>query len=73
MIFYLFILSFKFLSVVARRCTQPTIINGIDIPLDLSIVVDVLSIHYDNELWGPVDTKTFYPLRLVDNKVKMNE
>ncbi len=55
--------AFFFLSVVARRCTHPTTIKGIDIPLDLAIVVDVMSIHYDPELWGPVDPSTFYPQR----------
>jgi cytochrome P450 len=29
----------------------------------LAIAVDVLSIHYDPELWGPVDPSTFYPQR----------
>ena len=48
---------------VARRCTQATRIKNIDIPLDLAIAVDVLSIHYDAQLWGPVDPKQFYPSR----------
>ncbi len=53
----------EFKSVVARRCTQPTTIKGLDIPLDMTIAVDVLSIHFDDGLWGPVDPKTFYPQR----------
>ena len=48
---------------VARRCTNPTNIKGIDIPLDLEIVVDVMSLHFDQELWGPTDPNIFYPPR----------
>ena len=36
-----------------------------DIPLNLTIAVDVLSLHYDPELWGPTDPNKFYPLRLI--------
>ena len=51
-------------SVVARRCTNPTTVKGIgNIPLELTIAVDVLSIHYDAEIWGPMDPKEFYPPR----------
>lgn len=49
--------------VVGRRCTIPTKIKGIDIPLDLTISADVLSIHMNPELWGPVDPQEFYPPR----------
>lgn len=44
-------------------CTKETIINGLRIPKGLEIVVDVLSLHFDPELWGPVDPNKFYPLR----------
>ena len=50
-------------SVVSRRCTNPTTIKGINIPFDLDIAVDVLSIHYDSELWGPEDPFEFHPER----------
>jgi hypothetical protein len=49
-------------SIVARKCTHPTKIKEIDIPLDLDIVVDVLSLHYDQDLWG-ADPDMFYPPR----------
>lgn len=42
---------------------KPTTIKGIDIPKNLMVVADVLSIHYDPELWGPVDPNEFYPAR----------
>lgn len=50
-------------SVVARRCTERTIIKGIDIPVDTPIAVDVLTLHFDVDLWGPVDPNLFYPAR----------
>lgn len=34
-----------------------------DIPEGLVIAVDVLSLHEDEDLWGPVDPKVFYPAR----------
>ena len=52
-------------TVVARRCTSATNVCGIEIPLDLSIVVDVMSLHMDPDIWGPKDPNEFYPLRLV--------
>ncbi|CAF0750430.1 unnamed protein product [Brachionus calyciflorus] len=57
-------------SVVARRCTKKTSVKGIDIPEDLTIAVDVLSIHFDGEIWGPIDPKLFYPQR---HEVKRNQ
>ena len=38
------------------------------IPKNMNVVVDVLSIHYDNVLWGPVDTEIFYPLRFAQER-----
>nr|ATW72304.1 cytochrome p450 CYP3045C13 [Brachionus calyciflorus] len=56
-------------SVVARRCTKTTNVMGIDFPVDLPIVVDVLSLHFDAEIWGPVDPEIFYPQR---HEIKRN-
>jgi cytochrome P450 len=47
-----------------RRCVNRTTLKGIDIPENLTVIADVLSIHYDPELWGPVDPSVFYPMRL---------
>ena len=41
----------------------PTRIHGIDIPVNLVIAVDVLTIHYDAEIWGPFDPNEFCPQR----------
>lgn len=46
-----------------RRCVKKCNIKGIDFPEDLTVIVDVLSLHYDSDLWGPVDPYVFYPLR----------
>nr|ATW72306.1 cytochrome p450 CYP3045C15 [Brachionus calyciflorus] len=51
------------IGTIVRRCTNPTQVKGISFGIDDSIAVDVLSIHYDEELWGPVDPNLFYPLR----------
>jgi cytochrome P450 len=48
---------------VARKCTKATNIKGIDFPTDLTIAVDVMSVHFDPEIWGPVDPNEFYPAR----------
>ncbi len=48
---------------LARRCTNATQVKDLEIPEDLCIIVDVLSMHYDQPLWGSVDTKEFYPER----------
>nr|ATW72305.1 cytochrome p450 CYP3045C14 [Brachionus calyciflorus] len=44
-------------------------IKNIKIPLDLPIAIDVMVIHFDSELWGPVDPNIFYPKR---HEIKRN-
>ena len=48
---------------IARRCTKATKVKGIDMPLDFVVAVDVLSIHYDPQLWGPHNPNEFHPER----------
>jgi cytochrome P450 len=36
----------------------------------MNIVVDVLSIHYDPVLWGPVDPEKFYPERFLTKRIQ---
>lgn len=38
-------------SIVTRRSTKRTKINDIDIPVDIPIAVDGMSLHFDPELW----------------------
>ena len=56
---------------VTRRCTKETQIKDLNIPRDLVIAVDVLSLHYDPQYWGPVSPEIFYPLRFED-ETKLN-
>jgi hypothetical protein len=37
---------------INRRCVKQTNINGFDIPRDLIILVVVLNIHNDLDVWG---------------------
>ena len=46
-----------------RTCTKKTTANGIDIPEGLEVRVNMLAVHYDSDLWGPVDPFLFYPAR----------
>lgn len=48
---------------VTRRCTKATRVNGIDMQENQTVLVDVLSLHYDPAYWGDVDPNVFYPLR----------
>jgi hypothetical protein len=50
-----------FQSVVTRRCTKSTNVNGLDIPEDLVVTLDVLSLHYSEEHWN--NPNKFYPER----------
>ncbi|CAF1054545.1 unnamed protein product, partial [Brachionus calyciflorus] len=54
---------------VDRRCTRATQVKGLKIPEGLVVSVDVLNLHFDADLWGPVDPNEFYPLR---HEVKRN-
>ena len=47
----------------------PTKVKDIDVPVGVSFTVDVLSLHYSEEHWGPHDPNDFYPSRfLPENK-----
>ena len=50
-------------NVVSRECTIPTTINGINFKVNQTVAVDVMSIHFDPELYGPRDPYEFYPAR----------
>ena len=55
-------------STVNRRCMFSTKVKELEIPAGVSVTVDVLSLHYDQAIWGPVDPEEFYPLRYIKNK-----
>lgn len=66
------VLRYYPLGPLTRRCTNPVTIKGINIPLNQGIAIDVLSIHFDAEIWGPIDPKVFYPLRF-SPEIKRNQ
>jgi thromboxane-A synthase len=50
--------------VINRQSTEEFFIKGIGtIPVGTRIAVDIYSLHFDADLWGPVDPHTFYPER----------
>ncbi|CAF1113754.1 unnamed protein product [Didymodactylos carnosus] len=48
---------------INRECIKDTIVCGYKIPKGSVIQPDVYSIHYDPDLWGPVDPEKFHPER----------
>lgn len=41
----------------------PAKVKGMDIPVGVSFTVDVLSLHYSEDYWGPTDPNVFDPMR----------
>ncbi|CAF1691487.1 unnamed protein product, partial [Rotaria sp. Silwood1] len=48
---------------ISRECNETTIVCGHTIDKGSVIQPDVLTIHYDPDLWGPEDPKIFLPER----------
>ncbi len=48
-----------------RRCVNPAVIKGIKLEEGVNVRCDVLTIHFDSELWGPTDPNIFDPSRCV--------
>lgn len=57
-------------SMVSRKCVQDNFYIGENkeylVPKGVNVVVDVLSIHYNQKLWGEIDVNRFYPERFID-------
>ncbi|CAF1393416.1 unnamed protein product [Adineta steineri] len=51
------------IAATKRECNMTTIVNGHKIEKGVVIQPDVLSIHYDRNLWGPEDPNLFIPER----------
>jgi thromboxane-A synthase len=51
--------------VIGRRCTKETIINDIKFEVDIPIVLDVMSVHFNQDYWGNIDVNEFRPERFV--------
>lgn len=46
--------------------------NGIKIPVGTLVSIDVLSVHNDIDIWGPIDPAEFNPLRF-SPEIKRNQ
>jgi len=50
--------------IINRECSEEIDLPGLGrIYPGTKVTLDMYSLHYDNDLWGPVDTKIFYPER----------
>jgi len=54
-----------------RRCIVSTEICGIPIEKDSIIQMDMYSLHFSSDLWGPVDPHLFYPDRHKDKRHRL--
>ena len=46
-----------------RRCVNETTIKNIKMTPDLIVRIDHLAVHFDSEIWGPIDPFEFNPSR----------
>ena len=46
-----------------RLCMEDVKVGDIIIPAGTTVQLDVFSIHYDPQVWGPVSPFEFYPER----------
>ncbi|CAF1145873.1 unnamed protein product [Adineta steineri] len=57
---------------INRQSTEDFQIKGIGtIPAGTIIGIDMLTLHFDNDLWGPVDPHVFYPERFATKRHPM--
>jgi cytochrome P450 len=55
--------------IINRECSEEIDLPGLGrIYPGTKITLDMYSLHYDNDLWGPVDTKKFYPERFATKR-----
>lgn len=55
--------------IINRECSEEIDLPGIGrIYPGTKVTLDMYSLHYDNDLWGPVDTKKFYPERFATKR-----
>ncbi|CAF0894181.1 unnamed protein product [Adineta ricciae] len=55
--------------IINRECSEPIDLPGLGrIHPGTKVTLDMYSLHFDNDLWGPVDTKTFYPERFATKR-----
>jgi cytochrome P450 len=55
--------------IINRECSEQIDLPGLGrIHPGMKVTLDMYSLHYDNDLWGPVDTKIFYPERFATKR-----
>ncbi|CAF0857049.1 unnamed protein product [Adineta ricciae] len=55
--------------IINRQCSEEIYLPGLGcIPAGTKITLDMYNLHYDNDLWGPIDTKVFYPERFATKR-----
>jgi cytochrome P450 len=55
--------------IINRECSEEIDLPGLGrIYPGTKLTLDMYSLHYDNDLWGPVDTKKFYPERFATKR-----
>ncbi|CAF1580202.1 unnamed protein product, partial [Adineta ricciae] len=58
--------------VINRQSTEAFDLKGVGVvPVGTRIAVDIYNLHFDTELWGPVDPHTFYPERFETKRHSM--
>ncbi|CAF0733080.1 unnamed protein product [Rotaria sordida] len=58
--------------IINRECSEQIDLPGLGRILPgTKITLDMYSLHYNNDLWGPVDTKKFYPERFATKRHPM--
>ena len=55
--------------IINRQCSEDIELPGLgSIVTGTKLTLDMYSLHYDHDLWGPVDTKTFHPERFATKR-----
>lgn len=55
--------------VVNRQCSENIVLPGFGrISSGTKLTLDIYSLHFDEDLWGPVDPKIFYPERFATKR-----
>ncbi|ESO93125.1 hypothetical protein LOTGIDRAFT_119744 [Lottia gigantea] len=59
--------------IVARKCMETCVVNGLTIPKGMVIQADLWSLHRDNDVWGEGDMELFNPERFSpENSAKLH-
>ncbi|UJR08418.1 hypothetical protein I4U23_012688 [Adineta vaga] len=55
--------------IINRQCSEEIYLPGLGcIAAGTKITLDMYNLHYDNDLWGPMDTKIFHPERFATKR-----